>query len=45
MGTNNNQPIAWTKIIQSMVFTKYPREGIAFLVGFVKDMHYHSRTF
>jgi hypothetical protein len=33
MGKNNTPPIAWTKIIQSMVFTKYPHEGIAFLLG------------
>jgi hypothetical protein len=25
--------IAWTKIIVPMVFTKYPHEGIAFLLG------------
>jgi hypothetical protein len=38
MGVSNTLPIALTKIIQSIVFTKYPHEGIAFLLGFVKAM-------
>jgi hypothetical protein len=29
MGIRNTLPIAWTKIIQSMVFIKYLHEGIA----------------
>jgi hypothetical protein len=33
MGISNTPPIAWTKIIQSMVFIKYLHEGIAFLLG------------
>jgi len=45
LGTNDTQPIAWIKIIQSMVFIEYFREGIAFLLGFVKAMFYPSRTF
>jgi hypothetical protein len=34
LGTNNTPPIAWTKIIKSMVFIKYLHEGIAFLFRF-----------
>jgi hypothetical protein len=34
MGISNTFPIAWTKIIQSMVFTKYLHEGIGFLFRF-----------
>jgi len=34
MGTSNTLPIAWTKIIQSMVFTYYLHEGIDFLFRF-----------
>jgi hypothetical protein len=30
MDKNNTLPIAWSKIIHSMVFIKYPHEGIAF---------------
>jgi hypothetical protein len=41
---SNTPPIAWTKIIQSMMFTKYPLEGITFLLSFVKAMHYLSKT-
>jgi hypothetical protein len=33
MGISNTPPITWTKIIQSMVFTKYLHEGIAFFLG------------
>jgi len=33
LGTSNTPPIAWTKIIQSMVFIEYPHEGIVFLLG------------
>jgi len=32
-GLNNILPIAWTKIIQFMVFIEYLHEGIAFLLG------------
>jgi hypothetical protein len=39
-GHKNTPPITWTKIIQSMVLIKYPHEGIAFLLGFVKVMQY-----
>jgi len=38
---NNTPPIAWTKIIQPMVFIKYLDVGIIFLLGFgevLKDM-------
>jgi hypothetical protein len=34
MGTSNTPPIAWTKIIQSMVFTKYLHEGIIYFFKF-----------
>jgi hypothetical protein len=34
MGKSNIPSIASTKIIQSMVFTEYPHEGIAFLFKF-----------
>jgi hypothetical protein len=34
MGTSNTPFIVWTKIIQSMVFIKYPHEGISFLFRF-----------
>jgi hypothetical protein len=34
MGTSNTPPIAWAKIIQSMVFIYYLHEGIAFIFGF-----------
>jgi hypothetical protein len=33
LGMNNTPLIAWTKIIQPMVFTEYPFEGIVFLQG------------
>jgi hypothetical protein len=36
LGMNNTPLIACTKIIQPMVFTKYPNEGIVFFLGFVK---------
>jgi hypothetical protein len=26
-----------------MLFTKYPKEGIAFIIGFGKAMHYPSK--
>jgi hypothetical protein len=45
MGIGNTPPKTWTKIIQTMVFTKYPREGNVFLLGFVKAMQYLSMTF
>jgi hypothetical protein len=35
MGISNTPPIAWTKIIQSMVFIKYLHEGIIFLLGLI----------
>jgi hypothetical protein len=44
MGISNTPLIAWTKIIQSMVFTKYLNEGISFFLGFVKVIQYLSRT-
>jgi hypothetical protein len=31
--------IAWTNIIQPMLFTKYPNEGITFFLGFVRAMY------
>jgi len=34
LGTTNTPPMTWTKIIKSMVFTKYPHEGITFLFRF-----------
>jgi hypothetical protein len=34
MGKSNTLPIALTKIIQSTMFTKYPHEGILFLLRF-----------
>jgi len=37
--------IVWTKIIQPMVFTKYPNEGIAFFTCFVRAMYNTSRSF
>jgi len=37
--------MAWTKIIQPMVFTKYPNEGIAFFLGFVRAMYNTSPSF
>jgi hypothetical protein len=40
LGTSNTLPIAWTKIIQSIIFTNYLDEGIAFLLGFVWAMQY-----
>ncbi len=30
MDTSNTHPIAWTKIIQFIMFTQYPHEGIVF---------------
>jgi hypothetical protein len=45
MGIRNTPLIAWTKIIQSMMFIEYPHEGLSFLLGFVKVMQYPSRTF
>jgi hypothetical protein len=33
MGTSNIVPIAWTKIIQTIVFIEYPHEGIAFFLN------------
>jgi len=44
MGISNTLLIAWTKIIQSIVFIKYFHEGIAFLLSFVRAMHYPTRT-
>jgi len=44
LGTTNTPPIAYTKIIQSIVFTNYPREGIAFLLGFVWVMQYPFKS-
>jgi len=40
---NNTTMIAWTKIIQFMVFTKYPHEGITFLLGYGMVMQYPFR--
>jgi hypothetical protein len=34
MGMSNTPLIAQTKIIESMVFVDYPKEGIIFLIGF-----------
>jgi hypothetical protein len=34
MGTSNTPPIAYTKIIQTMVFIEYLHEGITFLFRF-----------
>jgi hypothetical protein len=45
MGIGNTPPKTWTKIIQTMVFTKYPHEGNVFFLGFVKAMQYLSMTF
>jgi hypothetical protein len=44
LGTINTPPITLTKIIQSMVFIKYPHEGNVFLLGFVKAMQYPFMT-
>jgi hypothetical protein len=41
----NTPPITWTKIIQSMVFTEYPHEGIVFILSFVRAMQYPSKIF
>jgi hypothetical protein len=41
---SNTPPKAWTKIIQTMLYLKYPHEGIAFLLGFVKAMQYLSKS-
>jgi hypothetical protein len=38
LGTSKTPLIAWTKIIQSIMFTNYLHEGIAFLLGFVWGM-------
>ncbi len=43
LGTSNTPPKAWTKIIQSMVFTWYPREGNVFFLNFGMAMQYPSR--
>jgi hypothetical protein len=45
MGISNTPSIAWTKIIQSIMFIKYLHEGITFLLGFVRAMQYPSKTF
>jgi hypothetical protein len=42
---NNTPLIAWTKIVQPMVFTKYPNEGIVFFIGFVRAMYNTSPSF
>ncbi len=44
LGTSNTPPIAWTKIIQSIMFTNYLHEGISFFLGFVQAMPYPSRS-
>jgi hypothetical protein len=33
IGMNNTPPIAWTKIIEPVLFIDYPKHGIAFLIG------------
>jgi hypothetical protein len=43
MRINNTLPIAWTKIIQSMVFIKYLDEGITFFLGFGFVRQYPSK--
>jgi len=43
IGTNDTPLNSWTKIIQPMVFTKYPHEGTAFLLGFGMAMQYLFR--
>jgi len=45
LGTSNTPPITLTKIIQSIMFTNYPHEGIAFLLGFGMVMEYPSNFF
>jgi len=44
LGTSNTLLIAWTKIIQSIMFTNCHHEGIAFLLGFVWAMQYPSKS-
>jgi len=40
MDTINTPPIAYSKIIQSILSIKYLHEGIAFLLGFVRAVQY-----
>jgi hypothetical protein len=44
LGTSNTFLIGWTKILQSIVFTNYPHEGTAFLLGFVWAMQYPFKS-
>jgi hypothetical protein len=43
MGISNVVLIAWTKIIQSIVFIEYLHKGIAFLLSFVRAMQYPTK--
>jgi hypothetical protein len=40
---NNTLPITQIRIIEPMVFTDYPNEGIAFLIGFGINMQHPSK--
>ncbi len=44
LGISNTPPIAWTKIIQSIVFINHLHQSIAFLLGFVWVMQYPSKS-